>query len=56
VRKILNCNTLEFSSSFHKLFQDLLKTLPQMFTKSGDPGALGPALQAAFDLMAPTGG
>jgi protein transport protein SEC24 len=27
-----------------------------MFTKSGDPGALGPALQAAFDLMAPTGG
>ncbi|NXU55827.1 SC24A protein, partial [Turnix velox] len=40
-----------------ELIQDLLKTLPQMFTKSLETqSALGPALQAAFKLMAPTGG
>nr|XP_003464561.3 protein transport protein Sec24A [Cavia porcellus] len=40
-----------------ELVQGLLKTLPQMFTKSLETqSALGPALQAAFKLMAPTGG
>uniref|UniRef100_A0A8C3JNA4 SEC24 homolog A, COPII coat complex component n=1 Tax=Calidris pygmaea TaxID=425635 RepID=A0A8C3JNA4_9CHAR len=40
-----------------ELIQDLLKTLPQMFTKSLETqSALGPALQAAFKLMSPTGG
>ncbi|XP_030360276.1 protein transport protein Sec24A isoform X3 [Strigops habroptila] len=40
-----------------ELIQDLLKALPQMFTKSLEThSALGPALQAAFKLMSPTGG
>ncbi|KAM6150856.1 protein transport protein Sec24A [Erethizon dorsatum] len=40
-----------------ELVQGLLKTLPQMFTKSLETqSALGPALQAAFKLMSPTGG
>ncbi|XP_078215667.1 protein transport protein Sec24A isoform X7 [Callithrix jacchus] len=40
-----------------ELVQDLLKTLPQMFTKTLETqSALGPALQAAFKLMSPTGG
>ncbi|XP_060621274.2 protein transport protein Sec24A isoform X1 [Anolis sagrei] len=40
-----------------ELIQDLLKTLPQMFTHSLETqSALGPALQAAFKLMSPTGG
>ncbi|XP_066471311.1 protein transport protein Sec24A isoform X2 [Tiliqua scincoides] len=40
-----------------ELIQDLLKTLPEMFTKSLETqSALGPALQAAFKLMSPTGG
>ncbi|XP_061858299.1 protein transport protein Sec24A [Colius striatus] len=40
-----------------ELIQDLLKSLPQMFTKSLETqSALGPALQAAFKLMSPTGG
>ncbi|XP_034961357.2 protein transport protein Sec24A [Zootoca vivipara] len=40
-----------------ELIQDLLKTLPQMFTNSLETqSALGPALQAAFKLMSPTGG
>uniref|UniRef100_A0A8B9TUI0 SEC24 homolog A, COPII coat complex component n=1 Tax=Anas platyrhynchos TaxID=8839 RepID=A0A8B9TUI0_ANAPL len=39
------------------LFKILLRTLPQMFTKSLETqSALGPALQAAFKLMSPTGG
>ncbi|XP_019497700.1 PREDICTED: protein transport protein Sec24A [Hipposideros armiger] len=40
-----------------ELVQDLLKTLPQMFTKTLETqSALGPVLQAAFKLMSPTGG
>ncbi|XP_005655059.1 protein transport protein Sec24A isoform X2 [Sus scrofa] len=40
-----------------ELVQDLLKTLPQMFTKTLETqSALGPALQAAYKLMSPTGG
>ncbi|XP_036872100.2 protein transport protein Sec24A isoform X2 [Manis javanica] len=40
-----------------ELVQELLKTLPQMFTKTLETqNALGPALQAAFKLMSPTGG
>ncbi|EGW03032.1 Protein transport protein Sec24A [Cricetulus griseus] len=40
-----------------ELVQDLLKSLPQMFTKTLETqSALGPALQAAFKLMSPTGG
>ncbi|XP_016042266.1 protein transport protein Sec24A isoform X1 [Erinaceus europaeus] len=40
-----------------ELVQDLLKTLPQMFSKTLETqSALGPALQAAFKLMSPTGG
>ncbi|XP_061473122.1 protein transport protein Sec24A isoform X2 [Rhineura floridana] len=40
-----------------ELIQDLLRTLPQMFTNSLETqSALGPALQAAFKLMSPTGG
>nr|XP_056715090.1 protein transport protein Sec24A [Euleptes europaea] len=40
-----------------ELIQDLLSTLPQMFTNSLETqSALGPALQAAFKLMSPTGG
>ncbi|KAK7799187.1 hypothetical protein U0070_014087 [Myodes glareolus] len=36
---------------------DLLKSLPQMFTKTLETqSALGPALQAAFKLISPTGG
>uniref|UniRef100_A0A8C8TK80 SEC24 homolog A, COPII coat complex component n=1 Tax=Peromyscus maniculatus bairdii TaxID=230844 RepID=A0A8C8TK80_PERMB len=40
-----------------ELVQDLLKSLPQMFSKTLETqSALGPALQAAFKLMSPTGG
>nr|XP_048293573.1 protein transport protein Sec24A isoform X2 [Myodes glareolus] len=40
-----------------ELVQDLLKSLPQMFTKTLETqSALGPALQAAFKLISPTGG
>ncbi|XP_068134016.1 protein transport protein Sec24A [Hyperolius riggenbachi] len=40
-----------------ELVQDLLKNLPQMFTKSSETqSALGPALQAAHKLISPTGG
>uniref|UniRef100_A0A6J0TP85 Protein transport protein Sec24A isoform X1 n=1 Tax=Pogona vitticeps TaxID=103695 RepID=A0A6J0TP85_9SAUR len=40
-----------------ELIQDLLRTLPEMFTSSLETqSALGPALQAAFKLMSPTGG
>ncbi|XP_063303539.1 protein transport protein Sec24A isoform X1 [Pelobates fuscus] len=40
-----------------ELVQDLLKNLPQMFTKSAETqSALGPALQAAYKLTSPTGG
>ncbi|XP_076836934.1 protein transport protein Sec24A-like [Brachyhypopomus gauderio] len=40
-----------------ELVQDLLKSLPQMFAKTMETqSALGPALQAAFKLMSPTGG
>jgi len=43
--------------SILQLIQDLLKSLPQMFTKSLETqSALGPALQAAFKLMSPSGG
>uniref|UniRef100_A0A8B9GYB9 SEC24 homolog A, COPII coat complex component n=1 Tax=Astyanax mexicanus TaxID=7994 RepID=A0A8B9GYB9_ASTMX len=44
-------------SESKELVRDLLKTLPQMFTKTMEThSALGPALQAAFKLMSPTGG
>ncbi|XP_063059976.1 protein transport protein Sec24A [Engraulis encrasicolus] len=40
-----------------ELVQDLLKSLPQMFSKTMETQcALGPALQAAFKLLSPTGG
>ncbi|KAI1902920.1 hypothetical protein AGOR_G00021270 [Albula goreensis] len=40
-----------------ELVQDLLKALPQMFMKTMEThSALGPALQAAFKLLSPTGG
>ncbi|XP_072446761.1 protein transport protein Sec24A [Chiloscyllium punctatum] len=40
-----------------ELIQDLLRTLPQMFHNTLETqSALGPALQAAFKLMSPTGG
>ncbi|XP_073505705.1 protein transport protein Sec24A [Phyllobates terribilis] len=40
-----------------ELVQDLLKNLPEMFTKSSETqSALGPALQAAYKLISPTGG
>ncbi|XP_036380580.1 protein transport protein Sec24A [Megalops cyprinoides] len=44
-------------SECKELVQDLLKGLPQMFTKTMEThSALGPALQAAFKLLSPTGG
>lgn len=40
-----------------ELVQDLLKSMPQMFSKTMETqSALGPALQAAFKLLSPTGG
>ncbi|XP_062392004.1 protein transport protein Sec24A isoform X1 [Sardina pilchardus] len=40
-----------------ELVQDLLKSLPQMFSKTMETqSALGPSLQAAFKLLSPTGG
>ncbi|KAL4660014.1 protein transport protein Sec24A-like isoform X1 [Arapaima gigas] len=40
-----------------ELVQDLLKALPQMFSKTMETySALGPALQAAYKLLSPTGG
>lgn len=56
-KKFLLVTPLSFLALFYKLVQDLLKTLPQMFTKTLETqSALGPALQAAFKLMSPTGG
>lgn len=44
-------------SECKELVQDLLKGLPQMFTRTLETqSALGPALQAAFKLLSPTGG
>ncbi|KAK6474959.1 protein transport protein Sec24A-like [Huso huso] len=44
-------------SECKELVQDLLKGLPQMFTRTLETQcALGPALQAAFKLLSPTGG
>ncbi|XP_076024969.1 protein transport protein Sec24A [Genypterus blacodes] len=40
-----------------ELVQDLLKSLPNLFEKTMETqSALGPALQAAFKLLSPTGG
>ncbi|KAM6440359.1 protein transport protein Sec24B isoform 2-T2 [Liasis olivaceus] len=40
-----------------ELIKDLLNALPNMFTQTREThSALGPALQAAFKLMSPTGG
>ncbi|XP_023802389.1 protein transport protein Sec24B-like, partial [Cyanistes caeruleus] len=40
-----------------ELIKDLLNALPNMFTNTREThSALGPALQAAFKLMSPTGG
>lgn len=45
------------SSSLLQLVKDLLTSLPAMFSQSREThSALGPALQAAFKLMSPTGG
>lgn len=42
---------------FSQLIKDLLNALPNMFTNTREThSALGPALQAAFKLMSPTGG
>ncbi|KAG8134485.1 putative Protein transport protein [Naja naja] len=50
----------DFSVLAHFIFQlikDLLNALPNMFTYTREThSALGPALQAAFKLMSPTGG
>nr|XP_015205062.1 PREDICTED: protein transport protein Sec24A isoform X2 [Lepisosteus oculatus] len=44
-------------SECKELVHDLLKALPQMFTKTMETqSALGPALQAAYKLLSPTGG
>uniref|UniRef100_A0A669DXQ0 SEC24 homolog B, COPII coat complex component n=1 Tax=Oreochromis niloticus TaxID=8128 RepID=A0A669DXQ0_ORENI len=41
----------------NELVKDLLKSLPALFSQSREThSALGPALQAAFKLMSPTGG
>lgn len=40
-----------------QLVQDLLASLPQMFSRTMETqSGLGPALQAAFKLLSPTGG
>uniref|UniRef100_V9K9W1 Protein transport protein Sec24A-like protein n=1 Tax=Callorhinchus milii TaxID=7868 RepID=V9K9W1_CALMI len=40
-----------------ELIEDLLRALPQMFSNTSETqSALGPALQAAFKLLSPTGG
>lgn len=40
-----------------QLIKDLLNAFPNMFTNTREThSALGPALQAAFKLMSPTGG
>lgn len=54
-------NHLAFSvihpSLFPQLIKDLLNALPNMFISTREThSALGPALQAAFKLMSPTGG
>ncbi|XP_044310162.1 protein transport protein Sec24A isoform X2 [Varanus komodoensis] len=50
-------NLLVSLNESKELIQDLLRALPQMFTNSLETqSALGPALQAAFKLMSPTGG
>uniref|UniRef100_A0A8C5QJD4 SEC24 homolog A, COPII coat complex component n=1 Tax=Leptobrachium leishanense TaxID=445787 RepID=A0A8C5QJD4_9ANUR len=50
-------NLLANLNESKELVQDLLKNLPQMFTKSSETqSALGPALQAAYKLTSPTGG
>ncbi|XP_051536524.1 protein transport protein Sec24A isoform X4 [Myxocyprinus asiaticus] len=44
-------------SECKELVQDLLRSLPQMFSKTMETqSALGPALQGAFKLLSPTGG
>ncbi|XP_026089897.1 protein transport protein Sec24A isoform X2 [Carassius auratus] len=44
-------------SECRELLQDLLTSLPQMFAQTMETqSALGPALQAAFKLLCPTGG
>uniref|UniRef100_A0A668AFX8 SEC24 homolog A, COPII coat complex component n=1 Tax=Myripristis murdjan TaxID=586833 RepID=A0A668AFX8_9TELE len=44
-------------SECKELVQDLLKSLPNLFEKTMETqSALGPALQAAFKLLSPTGG
>uniref|UniRef100_A0A674AM40 SEC24 homolog A, COPII coat complex component n=1 Tax=Salmo trutta TaxID=8032 RepID=A0A674AM40_SALTR len=59
----LSYTVLRFKTLFKNVFlfvqlvQDLLKSLPQMFGKTMETqSALGPALQAAFKLLSPTGG
>lgn len=54
-------NYLDFSVIqpliFPQLIKDLLNALPNMFLNTREThSALGPALQAAFKLMSPTGG
>lgn len=51
---MLQSNTHMFG---FQLVQDLLKSLPTLFEKTMETqSALGPALQAAFKLLSPTGG
>lgn len=50
----ISSNTFQ---SVLQLIKDLLNALPNMFTNTREThSALGPALQAAFKLMSPTGG
>lgn len=50
-------NFLMYYFSILQLVKDLLKSLPALFSQSREThSALGPALQAAFKLMSPTGG
>jgi hypothetical protein len=53
----LVCSVTQLSILFSQLIKDLLDALPNMFTSTREThSALGPALQAAFKLMSPTGG
>lgn len=50
-------NLINPFQSVLQLIKDLLNALPNMFTHTREThSALGPALQAAFKLMSPTGG
>ncbi|NXV13851.1 SC24B protein, partial [Cepphus grylle] len=50
-------NLINTFQSVLQLIKDLLNALPNMFTNTREThSALGPALQAAFKLMSPTGG